>query len=126
SNNGIKLSLVGDSSDRLRELSESVIPVLARVDGLHDVRLAESSLEREVAVRVDRERARNYGFSAADVAQYVSVALRGAQLKDFRRGDTQIPTWLRFQNADTQSVNDLSDYKLRAPDGTQVPLMAMV
>lgn len=124
--NGIKLSLVGDSSDRLRELSESVIPVLSRVSGLHDVRLAESSLEREVAVRVDRERARNYGFGASDVAQYVSVALRGAQLKDFRRGDTQIPTWLRFQNADAQSVNDLSDYKLRAPDGTQVPLMAMV
>lgn len=124
--NGIKLSLVGDSSDRLRELSESVIPVLSRVSGLHDVRLAESSLEREVAVHVDRERARNYGFGASDVAQYVSVALRGAQLKDFRRGDTQIPTWLRFQNADAQSVNDLSDYKLRAPDGTQVPLMAMV
>jgi HAE1 family hydrophobic/amphiphilic exporter-1 len=126
SGNGIKLSLVGDSNERLRELSESVIPVLSRVNGLHDVRLAESALEREVAVRVDRERARNYGFSAADVAQYVSIALRGAQLKDFRRGDTQIPTWLRFQNADAQSVNDLSDYKLRAPDGTQVPLMAMV
>lgn len=122
----IKLSLVGDSSDRLRELSDSVLPVLAGVEGLHDVRLAENSSDREIAVRVDRERARNYGFSAADVAQYVSVALRGAQLKDFRRGDTQIPTWLRFQNADTQSINDMSDYKLRAPDGTQVPLLAMV
>ena len=122
----IKLSLVGDSSDRLRELSESVLPVLAAVEGLHDVRLAENSSDREIAVRVDRERARNYGFSAADVAQYVSVALRGAQLKDFRRGDTQIPTWLRFQNADTQSINDMSDYKLRAPDGSQVPLLAMV
>lgn len=123
---GIQLSLVGDSSERLRELSESVLPVLARVPGLHDVRLAQNAFEREVAVRVDRERARAYGFSAADVAQYVSVALRGAQLRDFRRGDTQIPTWLRFQDADAQSIADLSDYKLRAPDGSQVPLLAMV
>ncbi|MEZ5461586.1 efflux RND transporter permease subunit [Dokdonella sp.] len=123
---GIKLSLVGDSTETLREQSDAVINVLSRVPGLHDVRLVESSQEREVAVRIDRERARNYGFSAADVAQYVAIALRGAQLKDFRRGDTQIPTWLRFQNADAQSVSNLSDYKLRAPDGSQVPLLAMV
>ena len=126
SGEGIRLSLIGDSSEQLRELSASVIPVLARVPGLHDVRLAENASDREVAVRVDRERARAYGFSAADVAQYVSIALRGAQLKDYRRGDTQIPTWLRFQDADAQSVADLSDYKLRAPDGSQVPLLAMV
>ncbi|MGB0133076.1 efflux RND transporter permease subunit [Dokdonella sp.] len=123
---GIKLSLVGDSTETLQEQSDAVINLLSRVPGLHDVRLVESSQEREIAVRIDRERARNYGFSAADVAQYVSIALRGAQLKDFRRGDTQIPTWLRFQNADAQSVSNLSDYKLRAPDGSQVPLMAMV
>lgn len=123
---GIKLSLIGDSSETLQEQSDAVIGVLNRVPGLHDVRLVENSQEREVAVRIDRERARNYGFSAADVAQYVSIALRGAQLKDFRRGDTQIPTWLRFQNADAQSISNLSDYKLRAPDGSQVPLMAMV
>lgn len=123
---GIKLSLIGDSNETLHAQSEAVIALLSRVPGLHDVRLVEGAQDREVAVHIDRERARNYGFSANDVAQYVSIALRGAQLKDFRRGDTQIPTWIRFQNADAQSINDMSDYKLRAPDGSQVPLMAMV
>ena len=123
---GITLSLVGDSGDVLRELSTAVIPVLTRVPGLVDVRLADAAADQEIAVRVDRERARYYGFSADDVARYVSIALRGAQLKDFRRGDTQIPTWLRFQNADTQSIQGLQDFKLSAPDGSQVPLLAMV
>ncbi|HOX71578.1 efflux RND transporter permease subunit [Dokdonella sp.] len=126
SDNGIKLSLIGDSNETLHEQSDAVIALLSRIPGLHDVRLAEGAQDREVAVRIDRERARNYGFSANDVAQYVSIALRGAQLRDFRRGDTQIPTWLRFQNADAQSISNMSDYKLRAPDGSQVPLMAMV
>ena len=126
SDDGIKLSLIGDSNETLHEQSGSVIALLSRIPGLHDVRLDEGAENREVAVHVDRERARNYGFGASDVAQYVSIALRGAQLRDFRRGDTQIPTWMRFQNADAQSINDLSDYKLRAPDGSQVPLMAMV
>jgi HAE1 family hydrophobic/amphiphilic exporter-1 len=33
---------------------------------------------------------------------------------------------LRFQGADTQSLSGLSDFKLRAPDGTQVPLLTML
>ena len=126
SGEGLRVSLVGDSMDRLHELSEAVIPVLARVEGLRDVRTAERTGDREVAVRVDRERAKSYGFSANEVASYVGIALRGAPLKEFRNGDTEIPVWLRFQGADTQSVAGMADFKLRRADGTLVPLMSLV
>lgn len=123
---GLRISLVGDSMEQLHELAEAVIPVLGRVEGLRDVRTAERTGDREVAVRVDRERAKSYGFSASEVANYVGIALRGAPLREFRNGDTEIPVWLRFQGADTQSVNDMADFKLRRADGTLVPLLAMV
>lgn len=126
SGEGLRVSLVGDSMDQLHELSAAVIPVLARVEGLRDVRTAERTGDREVAVRVDRERAKSYGFSANEVASYVGIALRGAPLKEFRNGDTEIPVWLRFQGADTQSVAGMADFKLRRADGTLVPLMSLV
>ncbi|HSX59686.1 MAG TPA: efflux RND transporter permease subunit [Tahibacter sp.] len=125
-NEGLRVSLVGDSMDVLHDLSEAVIPVLSRVPGLRDVRTAERTGDREVAVRVDRERAKSYGFSAGEVATYVGIALRGAPLKEFRNGDTEIPVWLRFQGADTQSVAGMADFKLRRADGTLVPLMSLV
>ncbi|UXI67125.1 efflux RND transporter permease subunit [Tahibacter amnicola] len=125
-NSGLSISLVGDSMDQLHEMSDGVIAVLSKVKGLRDVRTAQRNGDREVAVHVDRERAKSYGFSAAEVANYVGIALRGAPLRQFRNGDSEIPVWLRFQNADTQNVNDLSDYKLRRADGTLVPLMAMI
>ena len=126
SGEGLRVSLVGDSMDQLHELSAAVIPVLARVEGLRDVRTAERTGDREVAVRVDRERAKSYGFSANEVASYVGIALRGAPLKEFRNGATEIPVWLRFQGADTQSVAGMADFKLRRADGTLVPLMSLV
>ena len=125
-NNGVQLSINGDSSNTLRELSAAVIQALARVPGLRDVRTSETTGDREIAVHVDRERAQNYGFSASQVAQYVAIALRGMPLKEFHNNGTQIPVWLRFQNTDTQSLEDLSDYKLRRADGTLVPLLSMV
>ena len=77
-------------------------------------------------VRVDREKAKIYGFSASDVARYLAIALRGQQLKDFHGTDAQVPVWLRFAKSDAQSVEDLSDFKVRNQRGEQVPLMAMV
>ncbi|HVH33878.1 MAG TPA: efflux RND transporter permease subunit [Tahibacter sp.] len=126
SGEGLRISLIGDSMDVLHDLSEAVIPVLSRVPGLRDVRTAERTGDREVAVRVDRERAKSYGFSANEVATYVGIALRGAPLKEFRNGDTEIPVWLRFQGADTQSVAGMADFKLRRADGTLVPLLSLV
>ena len=124
--NTINLTLTGDSGQVLRETSASVIPVLQQLPALHDVSAMQDSSNRELSVRVDREKAKEYGFSATDVAQFIAIALRGAQLKDFHGGDAQLPVWLRFQGSDAQSLDDLTDFKLRRADGTQVPLLSMV
>jgi HAE1 family hydrophobic/amphiphilic exporter-1 len=122
----INISLNGDSGQVLRELSDAVIPVLRHIPILQGVNSAQDSGNRELSVHVDREKAKSYGFSATDVAQFIAIALRGMQLKDFHGGDAQLPVWLRFRGADAQSLDDLSDYKLRRADGVQVPLLSMV
>ena len=124
--NTINLSISGDSGQVLRELSASVLPVLQRVPSLRDVHANQDSGNRELAIRVDREKAKDYGFSANDVAQFIAIALRGVQLKDYHGGDAQLPVWLRFRGSDAQSLDNLSDFKLRRSDGVQVPLLSMV
>ena len=123
---GLRLSLVGDSSDELRKLGDIVLPILRRVEGLRDVRSDTGAATREIAVRVDRERAGQYGFSAQEVATFISIALRGAPLKEFRASEDEVPVWLRFQESDTASVDDLRDFKLRRADGELVPLLTLV
>ena len=123
--NTINMNLNGDSGQVLRELSASVIPVLRQIPILHEVNAAQDNGNRELSVHVDREKAKEYGFSATDVAQFIAIALRGMQLKDFHGGDAQLPVWLRFRGANAQSLDDLSDYKLRRADGVQIPLLSM-
>jgi HAE1 family hydrophobic/amphiphilic exporter-1 len=112
--------------DQLRDLAPTVVSVLSHLDTLHDVRTEKGNGDREVATRVDRIRAKSYGFDAQTVANYIQIALRGMPLKDFHAGDRQLPVWLRFQGSDAQSLAGLSDFKLRAPDGTQIPLMSLM
>jgi HAE1 family hydrophobic/amphiphilic exporter-1 len=118
--------LVGDSTQTLAELGRDLVPVLAKRKELRDVRVDIGDTNSELRVRVDRERAAAFGFSAQQVSQFVGLALRGAPLREFRRGDSEVPVWVRFAGADKYGVEDLASFTVRAPDGRSVPLLAMV
>lgn len=125
-NQGVSFSLIGDSSQTLEELAADIVPLLSRNEKLRDVRVDTGDANTELSVRVDRERAAAYGFSAQQVAEYVGMALRGSSLRDFHRDNVEIPVNVRFAGAEHYSVEDLASFMVRAPNGVEVPLLAMV
>jgi len=123
---GLRFSLVGDSSQTLRELADDIVPILSRDPKLRDVRVDIGDANAELAVRVNRERAASYGFSAQQVAQFVGMALRGSSLRDFHRDDVEIPVNVRFSGSENYGIEDLSSFMVRSASGKEVPLLAMV
>ncbi|WP_374604578.1 efflux RND transporter permease subunit [Arenimonas sp.] len=122
----VQVALIGDSSELLKEISQDIIPQLATRKELRDVRVDTGDENSELAISVDRERALSYGFSAEEVARYVGTALRGTPLREFRRGETEVPVWVRFDGAEEFGVEDLAGLTLRAPDGTSIPMLSLV
>ncbi|WP_024867975.1 efflux RND transporter permease subunit [Pseudoxanthomonas suwonensis] len=122
----VSFQLVGDSTQTLTEIADELIPILGRRPELRDVRVNSGDQNTELKVRVDRERAAAFGFSAEQVASFVGLALRGAPLREFRRGENEVPVWVRFAGAEEYGTEDLSGFMVRAPDGRTVPLLALV
>lgn len=122
----VQVQLVGDSTETLEALADDVVPILARRPELSDVRVDTGDQNSELSVRVDRERAAAFGFSAEQVASFVGLALRGAPLREFNRGETEVPVWVRFKGAEDYGTEDIASFTVRAPDGRTVPLLAMV
>lgn len=125
-NEGIQVQLVGDSTQVLMELARDIVPILSQRAELRDVRLDAGDTNNELIVTVDRERAASFGFSVQEVSSWVGLALRGAQLREYRRGQTEVPVWVRFAGAETYGVEDMESFMVRAADGRSVPLLAMV
>lgn len=124
--NTVQVQLVGDSSETLKALGADIVPMLATLPQLRDVRVNVGDKNSELSVRVDRERAAAFGFSAEQVSQYVGLALRGAPLREFRRDDTEVPVWVRFAGAEDFGTEDIASFTVLAPDGSSVPLLALV
>ncbi|MCB1629156.1 MAG: efflux RND transporter permease subunit, partial [Xanthomonadales bacterium] len=125
-NAGVRLSVVGDSTAILEDVAGTLVKVLQTVPGLSDVRVDQGTAEREVQLKVDRDRAVAMGFDTQQIAQLVSVAMRGQPLNEYRGEEGEVALWLRFKDADQLSLDQLGQIQLTRPGQPSVPLTALV
>lgn len=120
---GVRLTLLGESSDTLTGLADRIVPVIANVEGLTDVKADKGNLKHELQVRVDRQKAFRFGLSAEDVATVVSTALRGANLRTFRNGPTgEIDIRLMFDEALQHDVERLRNLPIKREETRNITL----
>jgi HAE1 family hydrophobic/amphiphilic exporter-1 len=121
----IRVQLVGKSSEQLVELSHDVAWLLDQVPGLTDARSEAEIGEEEVHVVVDRQRARQYGFSTRDVANVVSAAMRGINLRPFQGEYGEVPVRIEFQESDRQTLENLRNLPLFNGESQPVTLASL-
>ena len=121
----LSLRLHGESTERLFELGDEVVRVLSTIEGLVDVRSGASAGGEEVRVRVDPERAHRSGLSTAQVAQAISVAMRGQTLNEFRGPEGELVMQLEFHGADRRNMAQLANLPLVNQSGERVRLAAV-
>ncbi len=121
----IRVQLIGKSSEQLTSLSREVAWTLSRVEGLTDVRSEAETGEEEVHVVVDRDRARQLGFSTREIANVVSAAMRGMNLRPFQGDFSEIPVRIEFQEDDRQTVENLRNLPLFTGEHEPVSLASV-
>ena len=119
---GFSLQLSGDSTATLNVLGDDVARAIATIEGLKDVRSDAESGDREVRVLIDRDRAAAVGLTARQIAQSVSIAMRGENLREFRGEFGEVEVRLAFRDSDRQSVDQLANLPLYTPDGRRITL----
>ena len=119
---GFSLQVSGDSTLVLNELSTGIIRALSTVPGLKDVGSDAESGDLEVRVIIDRDRAALVGLSAAEIAQSVSIAMRGEELREFRGDFGEVAVRLAFREDDKQSIDQLMELPLYTAEGRRITL----
>jgi HAE1 family hydrophobic/amphiphilic exporter-1 len=121
----IRIRLTGKSSEKLAEISQDVAWTLDQLPGFSDVRSDAERGEKEVQITVDRHRARQYGFSAGEVAQVISAAMRGVNLRKMHGESGEIDIRLEFQEEDRETLDQLKNLPLYSRTGKAVKLASL-
>ena len=119
---GFTVQISGDSTEVLNGLSLEIARSLESVVGLKDVLSDGESGTKEIRVVIDRSRAANVGLTAESIAQSVSVAMRGQNMREFRGKNGEIAVRLAFRENDKQSIEQLASLPLYTPEGRRITL----
>jgi HAE1 family hydrophobic/amphiphilic exporter-1 len=119
---GFSLQISGDSTTVLNELGTDIARVLESIDGLKDMRTDAESGDKEVRVIIDRDRAAAVGLTTREIAESITIAMRGQNLREFRGESGEVDVRLAFREDERQSVDQLSTLPIFTPEGERISL----
>ena len=120
---GIQMTIVGDSSEKLGQIAEQIIPILTNVKGLSEVKADTSRQKQELQIVIDRQKAFRFGLNTRDISRVVSTALRGANLRTFRHGENgEVGIQLMYDQGLQNSVDALKNLTITRISGQSVTL----
>ena len=122
---GVSIQLVGDSTDRLNEISQEVVRVMNTVNGLHNAQSGTGIGEREIQVKIDRVRAQNMGLSPETIASTIAIAMRGQNLRTLRGDEGEVEVRIEFDKSNKKSLSDLYNLPIYRAGKDTLPLAAV-
>jgi hydrophobic/amphiphilic exporter-1 (mainly G- bacteria), HAE1 family len=120
---GVQITLLGESSVTLNQIAKQILPAIANIDGLAEVKTDNPSQKEELQIKVDRQKAFRFGLSSDDIANVVATALRGTNLRTFRNSDSgEVAIRLMFDETLQGSIEALKNLTIKREDGQNVSL----
>jgi HAE1 family hydrophobic/amphiphilic exporter-1 len=121
-NQEVQFNLRGDDWSELLAASEKVRAAMKANPGFTDVDLTYRSGKPQLDVRIDRERAAQFGIRAGDVGDTLRSFLGQDKVADYREGGDTHDIKLHLPAETLASSAALEQLTIRAPDGQLVEL----
>lgn len=115
----------GDDFAQLQTVADQVANTLRQTEGAADVRVEQVSGLPTLTVSIDRFAAANYGLSAAEVSEAVSVAVGGMQAGRIFEGDRRFDVVVRLPEDARNDPAALAALPIVSSSGMTVPLSSV-
>ncbi|MEN9001757.1 MAG: efflux RND transporter permease subunit, partial [Flavobacteriales bacterium] len=116
----IAVSLLGNKIDEIKAAKKELKAALSELDGIKDITDNDPQGIKEITVNL-KPNAYLLGFTLNSVMGQVRSAFFGAQAQRFQRGEDEIKVWVRYDEKERKSINNLDNMQLVAPSGARVP-----
>jgi multidrug efflux pump subunit AcrB len=110
----VNLEIIGKDFDKLLTLAESVKTYIEeeKIDGIEGLKIDLDVGKPELLIKIDRDKARRFGLSTAQIASTIRTALFGKEVSDFKDGEDEYPIQLRLKKIYRNNISSLMNQKI--------------
>lgn len=121
----VAIKLFGDDLDLLREKANEIARVAKTVPGMRDMRVERVGGQQYLTIAIDRKAIARKGLNVADVHDVIETAIGGKVATDVFEGERRFQAVVRLPERLRDSVNEIRQIQLTAPNGAQVALESL-
>jgi HAE1 family hydrophobic/amphiphilic exporter-1 len=118
----VEAQIKGSDLDLLLNLGENAESLITNIEGIRNTDVSLEKGNEEIHVKINKIQAQNYGFTDSDIISYVNMALSGSTISQLTESGEEIDIILKLKDNESTSLRNLSDIKLFASGGIEVPL----
>lgn len=113
----LSVEVRGPDLPTLEALAGQAREAMETISGITDVRVSREAGVPQQMIRIDRDRAADFGLSVSRIARTLQAAVGGVTAGQFREGGDEVRMQVRLLDADTMSLDDVLDVTIPAPGG---------
>lgn len=121
----ISISLTGNNISELKAAKTELKEKLSSLTQLKDISDNDPLGIKEIRLKL-KPNAYMLGFTLEGLISQVRFGFFGRQAQRFQRGRDEIRVYVRFENQGRNSISDLDNMEVLAPNGIRVPLSEIV
>jgi len=121
----MSISLYGDDTEKLYELSKEVERRLRSIEEIISVQNDREQGTDEIHLHINREQAMKYGISPQIISGTVQYALRGIPLPRYQTEEKEIDVRVQLQESDRRNLSQLKNISFFTQNGKEIPLDAV-
>ena len=110
----INIEISGKDFDTLIRLTQDIQKYIEKsgIEGIEGLKMDLDVGMPELVVKIDREKARRFGLSTAQIASTIRTALFGQEISDFKEGEDEYPIMLRLNREYRNDITALLNQKV--------------
>jgi len=121
----VNIEITGKDFGKLLDLSEQIKIYLdnKKIDGIEELKIDLDTGKPELIVEIDRDKARRFGLSTAQIASTIRTSLFGKDISDFKENEDKYDIILRFNKKYRYSTTDIMNQKITFRSQTSGKIM---
>ncbi|WP_097026531.1 efflux RND transporter permease subunit [Clostridium peptidivorans] len=118
----ISIKVKGDNLNTLKNIGNNFKNIIESVDGTREVKLSLTGGSPEVQVKINREKASQYGITAAQLSAQIKGVMDGKVATRYKIDGDELDVIIKGDDVFSESISNLKQVLIQTPAGINVPL----
>ena len=122
---GVEVEIYGDDMDTLQTISDEIALQMQNVEGVRQVSSSLEDTDTELAIKVDKDKIRQYGLTGSDIASQVKNTVSGYTATTLKTDGEEYDVIISYPQESVSNLVNIEDMSISMGSGALIPLSSV-